>query len=110
MVLGYLVDLLLPLSSHGGAGGIPSVRDGVEDSGDAAAGFLRVCRIPPGQDVSQGLRDHPVLIAGHVYDVTPQRLDLRGETAAARHALYTERREKFQPKGSALPQPEFLST
>ncbi|TNN46700.1 hypothetical protein EYF80_043108 [Liparis tanakae] len=59
-----LVHLLLPLSAHGGAGGVSSVGDGVEDLGGGAAGLLDLGGVPPRQHLLQAGRPKPSWIPG----------------------------------------------
>lgn len=72
-----LVHFLLPLSRHGGTGGVSSVGDGVEDLGGGAAGLVDIRGVPPGQNLLQGCRYHAVLIAGDVDYVATERLELQ---------------------------------
>lgn len=74
----HLVHFLLPLSGHGGAGGVPPVGDGVEHPGGVAAGLVDLSRVPPGQDLPQGWWDHAVLVAGHVDQVAADGIELQG--------------------------------
>ena len=72
----HVVDPLLALRGHGGSSGVAPVGDGVQHPGQVAAGLAGVRRVPARQDVLQALRDHAVLVAGNVDEVTAQRLEL----------------------------------
>lgn len=72
----YLIHFLLPLCCHGGPGGVSSIRDSVEDFGSGASGLVDLWRIPPGQDFLQSCRYHAMLIAGNVYQVAAERMEL----------------------------------